>query len=238
MSEYMEAHTISRLIGAPPGYVGFDQGGLLTESVSKSPHSVVLLDEIEKAHPDILNILLQIMDNGILTDHNGKKTDFQNIILIMTTNLGARDMERGTIGFAEESKKSDPEKAIKKHFSPEFRNRLDSIVNFNNLNKQVLIQVVSKFLSELETQLLENKVVISFTDEVKEWILEHGFDKKLGARPLSRFIQNKIKKNIVDEILFGKLEKGGIINVSLKNDKINFEYKKQLKKKIKEKTLN
>jgi len=235
MSEYMEAHTVSRLIGAPPGYVGFDQGGLLTEAVSKSPHSVVLLDEIEKAHPDILNILLQIMDNGILTDHNGKKTDFQNIVLIMTTNLGARDMEKGTIGFAEESIKSDPDKAIKKHFSPEFRNRLDCIVNFNKLEKPVLIKVISKFLSELETQLSEKKVIINFTDEIKEWILEHGFDKKLGARPLSRFIQNKIKKNIVDEILFGKLEKGGIINISLKNDKINFEYKKQLKKKIKEK---
>ncbi len=233
MSEYMESHTVSRLIGAPPGYVGFDQGGLLTEIVSKTPHCVVLLDEIEKAHPNILNLLLQIMDHGTLTDHNGKKTDFQNVILILTTNAGAREMDRNAIGFNAEVQTSDSMKELKKQFSPEFRNRLDALIPFNPLSETVLSQVVDKFLTELETQLQEKEVALEVNSEAKQWILKNGQDKKLGARPFYRFIQEHIRKPLVEEILFGKLEYGGLVSVTITNDKtgdktgdkLAFEYK-------------
>ena len=237
MSEYMEAHTVSKLIGAPPGYVGFDQGGILTEAVSKTPHSVVLLDEIEKAHSDIQNILLQIMDHGRLTDHNGKQTDFQNVILIMTTNAGAREMERGTMGFNVTLHSPDPSKEIKRFFAPEFRNRLDAIVHFNALPREVLLKVVDKFVSELETQLEEKDVAISITEEVREWILDKGAEPKLGARPLNRFIQDQIKRVLVDEILFGKLENGGEIHISLKKGELHFEYDSGKKESEKPKDL-
>ncbi|OVE74364.1 ATP-dependent Clp protease ATP-binding subunit ClpA, partial [bacterium B13(2017)] len=227
MSEYMESHTVSRLIGAPPGYVGFDQGGLLTDAVSKTPHALVLLDEIEKAHLDILNILLQIMDHGTLTDHNGKKTDFQNVIIIMTTNVGARGMEKGSIGFSNEKSKPDPSKDIKKHFSPEFRNRLDAIVNFNPLSKEILLQVIDKFLSELESQLSEKDIIIKVSKEAKGWILEKGYDKSLGARPFHRIIQEHIKTPLVDEILFGELENGGEIKIELNDNKLSFDFIKR-----------
>ncbi len=223
MSEFMESHSVSKLIGAPPGYVGFDKGGLLTESVNQHPHGVVLLDEIEKAHPDIMNILLQVMDHGILTDHHGRKTDFQNIILIMTTNAGARDMEKGVMGFQSTTHKADPLKEIKRLFSPEFRNRLDTIVHFNPLPREILLKVVDKFLSELETQLSDKKILLSITQEAKEWILDHGSDSRMGARPLGRFIQDKIKRVLVDEILFGKLEKGGEIQLSLSGNDLHFD---------------
>lgn len=224
MSEFMESHSVSKLIGAPPGYVGFDKGGLLTESVNQHPHGVVLLDEIEKAHPDIMNILLQVMDHGILTDHHGRKTDFQNIILIMTTNAGAREMEKGVMGFQSTTHEPDPLKEIKRLFSPEFRNRLDAIVHFNPLSREILLKVVDKFLSELETQLSDKKILLSITQEAKEWILDHGSDPRMGARPLGRFIQDKIKRVLVDEILFGKLEKGGEIQISIAKNDLHFDY--------------
>ncbi|MBN2144793.1 MAG: ATP-dependent Clp protease ATP-binding subunit ClpA [Candidatus Aureabacteria bacterium] len=224
MSEYMEAHAVARLIGAPPGYVGFDQGGLLTESVSKTPHAVILLDEIEKAHPDLINILLQVMDHGTLTDNNGKKADFQHAILIMTTNIGAREMDKNNIGFQSGSDSiHDPIREIKKHFSPEFRNRLDAIVQFHPLPREIVLQVVHKFLGELQTQLEEKNIVFEADSSLKEWILENAYDAKLGARPMYRFIQEHIRKPLSDEILFGKLEKGGEVRVRMKDGKPAFE---------------
>jgi ATP-dependent Clp protease ATP-binding subunit ClpA len=231
MSEYSERHTISRLIGAPPGYVGFEQAGMLTDAVLKSPHSVILLDEIEKAHSDIWNILLQIMDHGTLTDNNGRKVDFRYAILILTSNVGSREMERRPLGMGgQDGAKSNAAamKAVEQTFSPEFRNRLDSIVYFNPLDPVTVGQVVGKQLLELEAQLLAKKVELEVTPEVRDWLAQKGYDRLMGARPLARLIQDKLKKPLASEILFGKLENGGRIEVRLKDDDIVFEFKKAL----------
>ena len=234
MSEYMERHTVSRLIGAPPGYVGYDQGCLLTESVNKHPHSVILLDEIEKAHPAVFNILLQVMDHGTLTDNNGRKADFRNTIVIMTTNTGAQDMSRASMGFQSQDHSSDATEMIKKAFSPEFRNRLDGIIQFNPLPTQVIRTVVDKFLVELQVQLDAQKVQLEVSDEVREWLLENGYDKNMGARPMQRLIQDSIKTVLAEEILFGKLSKsGGVAYVSLLDNKIKVKFKENSKKKEK-----
>ncbi|MEA1889921.1 MAG: ATP-dependent Clp protease ATP-binding subunit ClpA [Pseudomonadota bacterium] len=224
MSEYMERHTVSRLIGAPPGYVGFDQGGLLTEAINKTPHAVLLLDEIEKAHPDVFNILLQVMDHGMLTDNNGRKTDFRNVILVMTTNAGAEQMARSSIGFTEQDHHSDGGEAIKKLFTPEFRNRLDAIINFNDLDKSTIVHVVDKFILELETQLADKNVAISVDESARSWLAEHGYDRAMGARPMARVIQENIKKPLADEILFGKLAKGGEVFVSEKDGELVLDF--------------
>ena len=215
MSEYMERHTVSRLIGAPPGYVGFDQGGLLTDGVDQHPHCVLLLDEIEKAHPDIFNILLQVMDHGKLTDHNGRKTDFGNVILVMTTNAGAVDMARAPLGFARDRREGDDKEAIERTFSPEFRNRLDATIPFAPLAPEHIALVVQKFIYELEAQLADRQVTIELSPEANQWIAERGYDEKMGARPLARVIQQEVKKPLADEILFGKLKKGGVVQVSV-----------------------
>ena len=223
MSEYMERHTVSRLIGAPPGYVGFDQGGLLTDAVDQHPHAVVLLDEIEKAHPDVYNILLQVMDNGQLTDSNGKKIDFRNVVLIMTTNAGAADAQRNTIGFGRGKQDDEQEEAIKRVFTPEFRNRLDAVVAFKPLTQEIIRQVVQKFVIQLEAQLADRHVTIETSDEAADWLAKNGFDELYGARPLGRVIQEHIKKPLADEILFGRLVKGGHVHVVLKDGKLGFE---------------
>ncbi|PTM95105.1 ATP-dependent Clp protease ATP-binding subunit ClpA [Mycoplana dimorpha] len=215
MSEYMERHTVSRLIGAPPGYVGFDQGGLLTDGVDQHPHCVLLLDEIEKAHPDLFNILLQVMDHGSLTDHNGKKVDFRNVILIMTTNAGASDMAKAAIGFGSSKREGDDMEAINRLFTPEFRNRLDAIIPFASLPTPVIHQVVQKFVMQLETQLAERNVTFELQPEAIAWLADKGYDERMGARPLARVIQENIKKKLADEILFGKLKKGGVVRVSV-----------------------
>ncbi|MBM3503478.1 MAG: ATP-dependent Clp protease ATP-binding subunit ClpA [Alphaproteobacteria bacterium] len=215
MSEYMERHTVSRLIGAPPGYVGFDQGGLLTDSVDQHPHCVLLLDEIEKAHPDLFNVLLQIMDHGRLTDHNGKHVDFRNVVLIMTTNAGAQEMTRQSIGFERGLKQGEDEEAIKRMFTPEFRNRLDSVIAFDGLSPDIVGHVVEKFVKQLAEQLGDRQVDIQLTTEARQWISERGFDKLYGARPLARFIQEHVKKPLADELLFGRLAKGGTVKVSV-----------------------
>ncbi|MDS7596892.1 ATP-dependent Clp protease ATP-binding subunit ClpA [Agrobacterium tumefaciens] len=215
MSEYMERHTVSRLLGAPPGYVGFDQGGLLTDGVDQHPHSVVLLDEIEKAHPDIYNILLQVMDHGSLTDHNGKKIDFRNVILIMTTNAGASEMQKSAIGFGSSRRTGEDEEAINRLFTPEFRNRLDAIIPFSPLPTAVIHKVVQKFVMQLETQLSERNVTFDLHEDAVSWLAEKGYDEKMGARPLSRVIQENIKKPLANEILFGKLKKGGVVSVTV-----------------------
>ncbi len=215
MSEYMERHTVSRLLGAPPGYVGFDQGGLLTDGVDQHPHSVVLLDEIEKAHPDIYNILLQVMDHGSLTDHNGKKIDFRNVILIMTTNAGASEMARAAIGFGSSKRTGEDTEALNKLFTPEFRNRLDATIAFAPLPTKVIHQVVQKFVMQLETQLSERNVTFDLAEDAIAWLAERGYDEKMGARPLSRVIQEHIKKPLANEILFGKLKKGGVVKVTV-----------------------
>jgi ATP-dependent Clp protease ATP-binding subunit ClpA len=234
MSEYMERHTVSRLIGAPPGYVGYDQGGLLTEAVNKHPHSVILLDEIEKAHPEVFNILLQVMDHGSLTDNNGRKSDFRNTIVIMTTNAGAQDMSRASMGFQSQDHTSDASEMIKKTFSPEFRNRLDGIVQFNPLPTEVIKTVIDKFLVELQVQLDVQKVQLEVSDEVREWLLENGYDKNMGARPMERLIQNSIKKMLAEEILFGELSKaGGIAYVDLVDNEISIKFKENTKKREK-----
>jgi len=222
MSEYMEKHTVSRLIGAPPGYVGFEQAGMLTDAVTKNPHSVVLLDEIEKAHPDVWNILLQVMDHGFLTDNTGKKADFRNIILIMTSNMGSREMERRSMGFAEANASDAAQREVERAFSPEFRNRLDSIVFFNPLDPKVMDQVVHKQLVELESQLLAKGVEVEFENDVREWLAVKGYDKRMGARPLARVIQDELKKPLAEEILFGRLENGGTVRVLLKDQKPYF----------------
>jgi len=224
MSEYMERHTVSRLIGAPPGYVGFDQGGLLTEAINKTPHAVLLLDEIEKAHPDVFNILLQVMDHGMLTDNNGRKTDFRNVILVMTTNAGAEQMARSSIGFTEQDHSSDGGEAVKKLFTPEFRNRLDAIINFSDLDKSTIVHVVDKFILELETQLADKNVVITVDEGARTWLAEHGYDRAMGARPMARVIQENIKKPLADEILFGKLAKGGEVTVSEKDGQLVLDF--------------
>jgi ATP-dependent Clp protease ATP-binding subunit ClpA len=230
MSEYMERHSVSRLIGAPPGYVGFDQGGLLTDAVDQQPHSVLLLDEIEKAHPDLFNILLQVMDNGKLTDHHGKTVDFRNTILIMTTNAGAADMAREGIGFGSTVRVGEDEEAIKRMFTPEFRNRLDAVVAFAYLPPEVVARVIDKFVLQLELQLSEREVHISLTDEAKAWLTERGYDKLYGARPMGRLIQEKIKQPLAEELLFGKLVSGGEVRVHLKDNDLAFEIVPMAKK--------
>ncbi len=222
MSEYMERHAVSRLIGAPPGYVGFDQGGLLTEAVAKQPHGVVLLDEVEKAHPDIFNLLLQVMDHGTLTDNNGRKTDFRNIILIMTTNAGAESLDRTSIGFAKQDHSSDAMADIRKTFTPEFRNRLDTIVQFGSLPLNIIATVVDKFLVKLQNQLDEKKVFLKVDDKARNWLAINGYDAKMGARPMDRLIQDKIKKPLADEVLFGALsQRGGTVSVTVKNNALD-----------------
>ncbi len=224
MSEYMERHTVSRLIGAPPGYVGYDQGGQLTDAVDQHPHAVVLLDEIEKAHQDVYNILLQVMDNGVLTDANGKKVDFRNVILIMTTNAGASDAQRQSIGFGRGKVDGEEEAALKRLFTPEFRNRLDAVVAFKPLTQDIIRQVVQKFVMQLEAQLADRNVTIETSDDAADWLAKNGFDELYGARPLARVIQENIKKPLADDILFGKLSKGGHVKVVLKDGKIAFEF--------------
>jgi ATP-dependent Clp protease ATP-binding subunit ClpA len=228
MSEYMEKHTVSRLIGAPPGYVGFDQGGLLTDGVDQHPHSVLLLDEIEKAHPDLFNILLQVMDHGKLTDHNGKQVDFRNAILIMTTNAGASDLARAPMGFNRAKREGDDQDAINKMFTPEFRNRLDATIAFNGLPPEIITKVVEKFIFQLEAQLADRGVTIELTEAAAKWLGEKGYDEKFGARPLARVIQEHIKRPLADELLFGKLEHGGTVKVLLKGEGedavLDFEY--------------
>ena len=230
MSEYMERHTVSRLIGAPPGYVGFDQGGLLTDGVDQHPHCVVLLDEIEKAHPDLYNVLLQIMDHGKLTDHNGKQVNFRNVILIMTTNAGAQDLARQAFGFTRTKREGDDAEAINRQFAPEFRNRLDAIVSFAHLNTDVIGMVVEKFVLQLEAQLADRDVTIELSDEAKAWLIERGYDEQMGARPMARVIQEYVKKPLADEVLFGKLKGGGHVRVVVVKDeeknesKLGFEF--------------
>ena len=223
MSEYMERHTVSRLIGAPPGYVGFDQGGLLTEEINKHPHAVLLLDEIEKAHPEVFNLLLQVMDHGTLTDNNGRKADFRNITIIMTTNAGAELLSRSSMGFAEQDHSSDGMESIKKAFSPEFRNRLDGIIQFKQLGQDMIAQVVDKFIFEFEHQLEEKGVTLSIDDEVRTWLAIKGYDPVMGARPMTRVIQEQLKKPLAEDLLFGSLAKGGRVTVTVKNDELVFD---------------
>jgi len=223
MSEYMERHTVSRLIGAPPGYVGFDQGGLLTEAVTKHPHAVLLLDEIEKAHPDVYNLLLQVMDHGTLTDNNGRKADFRNVIIVMSTNAGAEQISRSSIGFTQQDHSTDAMEAIKRMFSPEFRNRLDAIIPFQSLTPEIVSQVVDKFLIELEAQLEEKKVSLRVEQAARAWLGERGFDSKMGARPMARTIQEYIKKPLAEELLFGRLAKGGHVRIAVKGDSLTFD---------------
>ncbi len=222
MSEYMERHTVSRLIGAPPGYVGFDQGGLMTEEVSKHPHAVLLLDEIEKAHPDVFNLLLQVMDHGTLTDNNGRKADFRNIILVMTTNAGAAENSRASIGFTQQDHSSDSMQVIDRLFSPEFRNRLDGIIQFKPLDLEIICNVVDKFIFELESQLEDKNVTLNLDTEAREWLAEHGCDPKMGARPMSRVIQEHIKKPLAEELLFGRLARGGTVRLFVEDGKLSF----------------
>ena len=224
MSEYMERHSVSRLIGAPPGYVGFDQGGLLTDAIDQHPHCVLLLDEIEKAHPDLFNILLQVMDHGKLTDHNGKSVDFRNVILIMTTNAGAADMAKPAIGFGRGVRTGEDEEAINRMFTPEFRNRLDAVIPFASLSQEIVGRVVDKFVIELETQLADRHVTIELSDKARAWLAEKGYDPTFGARPLSRVIQEHIKKPLAEELLFGKLAKGGVVRVDIEEDAPRFSF--------------
>jgi ATP-dependent Clp protease ATP-binding subunit ClpA len=224
MSEYGERHSVSRLIGAPPGYVGYDQGGLLTDAVIKNPHSVVLLDEIEKAHPDIFNLLLQVMDNGTLTDNNGRKADFRNVILVMTTNAGVAETEKKSIGLIQQDHAPDAMGEIKKVFTPEFRNRLDNIIWFNSLDPSVISQVVDKFIVELQVQLDARGVSLEVSEDARNWLAERGYDKTMGARPMGRVIQDKLKKPLANELLFGSLVDGGTVKVSLKKDDLDFVY--------------
>jgi ATP-dependent Clp protease ATP-binding subunit ClpA len=215
MSEYMERHAVSRLIGAPPGYVGFEQGGLLTEAITKKPYAVLLLDEIEKAHPDIFNILLQVMDHGTLTDNNGRKADFRNVVIVMTTNAGAESLTKNAMGFTPSVKAGDEMEAIKKMFTPEFRNRLDAVISFRSLDHDVIMRVVDKFLIQLEEQLQEKKVEPHFTQKLKEHLAKKGFDPLMGARPMARLIQDTIRRALADELLFGKLAHGGKVTVDV-----------------------
>lgn len=224
MSEYMERHAVSRLIGAPPGYVGFDQGGLLTDAVIKNPYSVVLLDEIEKAHSDIYNILLQVMDHGTLTDNNGRKVDFRNVVLVMTTNAGVQETIRKSIGFKQQDHSQDALSEINKVFTPEFRNRLDGIIWFNHLNEDVILQVVDKFLTELQAQLDAKQVTLHVSDDARKYLAEKGYDKSMGARPMARLIKEELKKELANELLFGQLAKGGIVNIDVKDKALDFNY--------------
>ena len=224
MSEYMERHTVSRLIGAPPGYVGFDQGGLLTEAINKSPHAVLLLDEIEKAHPDVFNILLQVMDYGTLTDNNGRKTDFRNVIIVMTTNAGAAEISRSSIGFTKQDHSHDDTEAIKRLFSPEFRNRLDSTIRFNSLDEKTVLLVVDKFLMQLEEQLKIKNVELNIDDKARKWLGKTGFDSSMGARPMARVIQENIKRPLANELLFGSLSSGGQLKITVIEDKLSLKF--------------
>jgi len=224
MSEYGERHSVSRLIGAPPGYVGYDQGGLLTDAVIKHPHAVVLLDEIEKAHPDIFNLLLQVMDNGTLTDNNGRKADFRNVILVMTTNAGVAETEKKSIGLIQQDHSHDAMAEIKKVFTPEFRNRLDNIIWFNSLDEAIIHQVVDKFIVELQVQLDARGVSLEVSEDARHWLANKGYDKAMGARPMSRVIQDKLKKPLANELLFGSLIDGGTVKVTLEKDDLKFEY--------------
>ncbi|MEL0642103.1 ATP-dependent Clp protease ATP-binding subunit ClpA [Pseudoalteromonas aliena] len=228
MSEYVERHAISRLIGAPPGYVGFEQGGLLTEAVIKNPHAVVLLDEIEKAHPDIYNILLQVMDHGTLTDNNGRKADFRNVVVVMTTNAGVQETTRKSIGFSEQDHTHDAMGEINKVFSPEFRNRLDNIIWFNHLERDVILLVVDKFIVELQAQLDKKSVNLELTSKAREWLADKGYDKAMGARPMARVIQEELKKQLANEILFGELVDGGTVKISIKDKKLRFDFESNL----------
>ncbi len=242
MSEYMERHSVSRLIGAPPGYVGFDQGGLLTDGIDQHPYTVLLLDEIEKAHPDLFNILLQVMDHGKLTDHNGKSVDFRNVILIMTTNAGAQDMVREAMGFTQTVREGDDQEAIKRLFTPEFRNRLDAVIAFGHLAPEIVRKVVEKFVLQLEAQLAERQVNIELSVEAGDWLAVKGYDQQMGARPLARIIQEHVKKPLAEEVLFGKLAKGGTVRILLKGDGLAFQYlsrdeEKALPKPIERKAL-
>jgi ATP-dependent Clp protease ATP-binding subunit ClpA len=229
MSEYMERHAVSRLIGAPPGYVGFDQGGLLTEAITKHPYSVLLLDEIEKAHPDVYNILLQVMDHGTLTDNNGRKADFRNVMIIMTTNAGAAELSKTTMGFTTSTQAGDEMGEIKRMFTPEFRNRLDAIISFAALDREIIMRVVDKFLMQLEEQLEEKKVEATFTPALKEHLAKKGFDPQMGARPMSRLIQDTIRTALADELLFGKLASGGKVTVDIDaNDKVHLVFDEEV----------
>ena len=232
MSEYMEKHAVSRLIGAPPGYVGFDQGGQLTDGVDQHPHCVLLLDEIEKAHPDVYNVLLQVMDHGTLTDHNGRSVDFRNVIVIMTSNAGAAEQAKAAIGFGRDRREGEDTAAIERTFTPEFRNRLDAVISFNPLPKDTILQVVEKFVLQLEAQLMDRHVAIEMTNEAASWLADKGYDDKMGARPLSRVIQEHIKKPLAEDLLFGKLSKGGLVIVSVKNNKIKLDLKGPEKRRI------
>jgi ATP-dependent Clp protease ATP-binding subunit ClpA len=223
MSEYMERHTVSRLIGAPPGYVGFDQGGLLTEAVTRNPHSVLLLDEIEKAHPDVFNLLLQVMDYGTLTDNNGRKADFRNVIIVMTTNAGATQVARGSVGFVAQDHSADDSEVINKMFTPEFRNRLDSIIRFSGLDDSTISHVVDKFILQLELQLADKKVTLEVDDSARRWLAKHGHDPSMGARPMARLIRQKINQALADELLFGKLSTGGNVRIYVKDDELAFD---------------
>ena len=223
MSEYMEKHAVSRMIGAPPGYVGFDQGGLLTDGVDQHPHCVLLLDEIEKAHPDVFNILLQVMDHGNLTDHNGRTVNFRNVVLIMTSNAGAAEQAKAAIGFGRDRREGEDTAAIERTFTPAFRIRLDAVISFAPLPKEVLLQVVEKFVLQLEAQLIDRNVTIELTKPAAEWLADKGYDDKMGARPLGRVIQEEIKKPLAEELLFGKLAKGGIVKVGVKDGKIDLK---------------
>jgi len=225
MSEYAEPHTVSRLIGAPPGYVGFDQGGLLTEAIMRTPHAVLVLDEIEKAHPNLFNLLLQVMDSATLTDNNGKKADFRNVILIMTTNAGARELSSGGVGFRNQAEsKGQAKGVIERTFTPEFRNRLDAWVPFKALDIEIIKRIVDKFIDELNGQLAEKRVIVRLEESAREWLAKNGFDSRYGARPMARLIHNKIKQPLANEILFGKLSHGGNASVSTVNEDIELAF--------------
>ena len=227
MSEYMERHTVSRLIGAPPGYVGYDQGGLLTDAVLKSPHAVLLLDEIEKAHPDVFNLLLQVMDHGTLTDTNGRKVDFRNVILVMTTNAGADVMSRPSLGFTHQDHSTDGMEILRRTFTPEFRNRLDAIVQFEPLDARTIVNVVDKFIIQLEAQLEDKKVTLIVEDSAREWLAEKGYDAKMGARPMARVIQENIKKPLAEDILFGRLVNGGEVRVGVRHGELTLDFEEE-----------
>ena len=220
----MERHTVSRLIGAPPGYVGYDEGGLLTDAVLKAPHAVLLLDEIEKAHPDVFNLLLQVMDHGTLTDTNGRKVDFRNIILVMTSNAGAEEASRASMGFTRQDHSSDAMEVVKRVFTPEFRNRLDSIIQFNALAPRFVRNVVDKFIIQLESQLEQKKVALIIDETARDWLALEGYDEKMGARPMARLIQEHIKKPLAEEVLFGRLTQGGTVRVRFQDGELKFEY--------------
>ena len=224
MSEYMERHTVSRLIGAPPGYVGFDQGGLLTEEIVKHPHSVLLLDEIEKAHPDVFNLLLQVMDHGTLTDNNGRKADFRNVILVMTTNAGAERLSRSSMGFTKQDHAGDELQEIKRLFSPEFRNRMDAVIQFKSLDETTIAHVVDKFILEFEAQLADKHVTIELDDAARAWLAKRGYDPTMGARPMARLIQEQVKKPLANELLFGSLASGGHVKVTARDEGLAFDF--------------